>query len=267
MKFSGFSPVRIAYGNAWFLSPLRKENTPSFKINLNRNLWFDFGSGEGGTIIDLVKRIKNVNTSEAIGLIVNKSIPCNRSIIKDEGEEGQIKIIRIQEIVSPALLQYLRIRKVSLTFARKYLKEAYYTVHDRRYFALAFKNDKGGHELRNAKFKSGTSPRYITSIAGTDHSRLNVFEGFMDFLSCCTHYNRIPNSDTIVLNSLSFLLRTEQRMQDVGGINLFLDNDTAGRTANQKIIRSYDKVTDWSKIIYPDHKDFNAFLMYKKSNQ
>jgi hypothetical protein len=56
-------------------------------------------------------------------------------------------------------------------------------------------------------------------------------------------------------------------MQDVGGINLFLDNDTAGRTANQKIIRSYDKVTDWSKIIYPDHKDFNAFLMYKKSNQ
>ncbi len=56
-------------------------------------------------------------------------------------------------------------------------------------------------------------------------------------------------------------------MQDMEGLNLFLDNDTAGRTATQRIISSYDKVTDWSKIIYPDHKDFNEFLMSKKSNQ
>ena len=260
LRFNGHTPVRIAYGNAWFLSPLRQEKTPSFKVNLHKNVWFDFGAGEGGNIIDLVKRIKRVNAKEALGLIGNNSISVNRQIIKGAGEEGQIKINRIQEIENPALVQYLRFRKVSFSFARNYLKEAYYTVHDRRYYALAFKNDKGGYELRNAKFKSGTSPKFITTIVGTDSSMLNVFEGFMDFLSCCSFYNRLPKAETIILNSLSFLPKSECQLKQAKNINLFLDNDQAGRAAVRKVISVGGNVKDWSQILYPDHKDFNEFL-------
>ncbi|HWV64762.1 CHC2 zinc finger domain-containing protein [Chitinophaga sp.] len=36
----------------WYLSPLRTEKTPSFKVNRKLNMWFDHGLGQGGTIID-----------------------------------------------------------------------------------------------------------------------------------------------------------------------------------------------------------------------
>ena len=90
---------------------------------------------------------------------------------------------------------------------------------------------------------------------------VNVFEGFMDFLSCCSFYHSIPVFNTIILNSLSFLPRIESLLHDSLKVNLFLDNDTAGRTATQKIVNTCGNVKDWAPLIYPDHKDFNEFLM------
>ncbi len=49
----GFSPQKIRNNNEyWFLSPLRCENEPSFKVNRKLNAWFDFGIGKGGNTID-----------------------------------------------------------------------------------------------------------------------------------------------------------------------------------------------------------------------
>ena len=115
--------------------------------------------------------------------------------------------------------------------------------------------------MRNEHFKSGNTPKYYSTIQGADHSMVNVFEGFMDFLSCCSFYHSIPVFNTIILNSLSFLPRIESLLHDSLKVNLFLDNDTAGRTATQKIVNTCGNVKDWAPLIYPDHKDFNEFLM------
>jgi hypothetical protein len=262
LQKSGHAPVKIRYGNAWFLSPLRQEKTPSFKVHLSRNLWYDFGTGEGGTLIDLVMKLHHVNLPETLELISkNSTSPGHYNNSDHSDESGKIKIERIQTLRNPALIQYLNSRRVSVPFARKFLKEAYYSVHGKRYFALAFKNDKDGYELRNAFFKTGSSPKYCTTIPGADNSKINVFEGFMDFLSCCTLYNRIPRSRTIVLNSLSFLPRIKPLLADAKEINLFLDNDAAGRTATQTVISKNANVNDWAPVIYPYHKDFNDFLL------
>ena len=37
--------------------PLREEHEPSFKVNTDRNLWYDFGAGNGGNIIALAKEL------------------------------------------------------------------------------------------------------------------------------------------------------------------------------------------------------------------
>ncbi|MCX6243689.1 MAG: toprim domain-containing protein [Bacteroidetes bacterium] len=265
----GHSPVRIKYGSAWYLSPLRIENTASFKINVDKNLWFDFGSGEGGDIIGLVMKLYNVNVTKAIEIIVGtKDSPKPRNPVfqdrKTSDGSEHIRINRLQALNNPALIQYLEYRHISLTFARSYLKEAYYTVHGRSYFALGFKNDKGAYELRNSFFKTGSSPKHFTTIPGITNSKTNVFEGFMDFLSCCTYYNRIPRSRTIILNSLSFLPRIEDFLKDSKQVNLYLDNDQAGRMATQKI-KGYGKlVIDWAPVIYPGHKDFNEYLMSRQ---
>jgi len=266
LHVNGHNPVKIRYGSAWFLSPMRKENTPSFKVNLSKNLWYDFGTGEGGNLIDFVMKLHNANLPETLELIGKNSFSTEHynNVAEPADQSWHIKIERIRGLCNPALIQYIKSRNVSQAFARRFLKEAFYTVHDKRYFALAFKNDKDGFELRSAFFKTGSSPKYFTTIPGADNSKLNVFEGFMDFLSCCSHYNKIPRFRTIVLNSLSFLPRIESLLEDAKEINLFLDNDKAGMAASRQIITRYDQVKDWAPVLYPDHKDFNEFLMNRR---
>lgn len=42
LQLLGHSPVRIYNSQYWYLSPLRQEDTPSFKVNDRLNEWYDF---------------------------------------------------------------------------------------------------------------------------------------------------------------------------------------------------------------------------------
>jgi len=48
----GFRPQQIRGTDYWYRSPLREEKTASFKVNRKKNIYYDHGTGEGGTIID-----------------------------------------------------------------------------------------------------------------------------------------------------------------------------------------------------------------------
>ena len=41
----GYNPVRRQGDSLWYKSPFRDEQEPSFKVNMERNLWYDFGAG------------------------------------------------------------------------------------------------------------------------------------------------------------------------------------------------------------------------------
>ena len=45
----GHSPSKIKNFDYWYLSPLREEKTPSFKVNRKLNCWYDHGIGKGGS--------------------------------------------------------------------------------------------------------------------------------------------------------------------------------------------------------------------------
>ena len=53
----GYDPVRRQGGSLWYKSPFRDEREPSFKVNTERNLWYDFGMGRGGNIIALAQEL------------------------------------------------------------------------------------------------------------------------------------------------------------------------------------------------------------------
>ena len=53
----GYSPVKQQGNGLWYKSPLREEHEASFKVNTDRNLWYDFGAGKGGNIIALAKEL------------------------------------------------------------------------------------------------------------------------------------------------------------------------------------------------------------------
>ena len=49
----GYSPVKQQGINLWYKSPLREESEASFKVNTEREQWYDFGLGKGGGVIEL----------------------------------------------------------------------------------------------------------------------------------------------------------------------------------------------------------------------
>jgi len=66
----GYSPARAQGIHFWYCSPLRNESTPSFKVNTERNQWYDFGTGEHGDIIDLVRALQHCTMYEAIDFLI-----------------------------------------------------------------------------------------------------------------------------------------------------------------------------------------------------
>ena len=62
----GIEPKKVNGQNYWYLSPLpgRNEKTPSFKVNRKLNRWWDFGTGEGSTLIDFGIRYYNCTIHE-----------------------------------------------------------------------------------------------------------------------------------------------------------------------------------------------------------
>ncbi|WP_436489900.1 CHC2 zinc finger domain-containing protein [Chitinophaga sp. ARDCPP14] len=48
----GHLPQIIRNQDYWYLSPLREEKTPSFKVNRQINVWYDHGIAKGGNLVD-----------------------------------------------------------------------------------------------------------------------------------------------------------------------------------------------------------------------
>jgi len=54
-------------GREWKgLSPFNKEKTPSFFVNDQKAMWFDFSSGKNGNIFDFVMLTEGVSFPEAV---------------------------------------------------------------------------------------------------------------------------------------------------------------------------------------------------------
>ena len=49
LQQQGYAPARVQGIHYWYYSPLRNESTPSFKVNTERNQWYDFGSEDMAT--------------------------------------------------------------------------------------------------------------------------------------------------------------------------------------------------------------------------
>ena len=70
--------LKSGHGRLW--GRLRDENTPSFSINLSKNLWYDFGSGKGGSAIDLVAEQEGISSKEAINKLAEMFHIKNREV-------------------------------------------------------------------------------------------------------------------------------------------------------------------------------------------
>ena len=170
----------------------------------------------------------------------------------------KLEIISVQSLTNPYLLRYIVEREISLSIANRFCSEIRYNNTNRTYYAIEFANDAGGWEIRSLYFKGCIAPKAITTISkGTDV--LQIFEGFMDFLSWQT-LNPYSACDTIVLNSLALLPRIQEKLKSYKQVESFLDNDEAGRKSFEFLKQFCPSIIDGS-IRYQTHKDLNKWLV------
>ncbi len=154
----GHSPSKIRNFDYWYLSPLREEKTPSFKINRKLNCWYDHGIGKGSNLIDFAILYHNYTVGDFLQEVKgNFSFHQPLSLGQKENEENfesKIKILSERSLSSLALERYLTHKRIPITVAKDYCKEVTYKLNDREYYSIGFKNDAGGYELRNQYYKS-----------------------------------------------------------------------------------------------------------------
>ena len=261
MQQQGYAPARVQGIHYWYYSPLRNERTPSFKVNTERNQWYDFGSGEHGDIIDLVCALHRCTISEAIRLLSGAKQVAHQEFSfggKRKFSERKLEILSAQPLSNPYLLRYLAARAIPLPVASAYCSEVLFQNMNRTYYAIGFANDALGWEIRNMYFKGCIAPKAITTISkATDV--LQIFEGFMDFLSLQT-LNPSSTCDTIVLNSLALLPRIQEKIKSYKQVESFLDNDDAGRKSFEVLKHFCPSIIDGS-VRYQTHKDINEWLV------
>lgn len=263
LQQQGYAPARVQGIHYWYYSPLRNERTPSFKVNTERNQWYDFGSGEHGDIIDLVCALHRCTISEAIRLLSGaKQVALQEFSFGGERKisERKLEILSAQPLSNPNLLRYLAARAIPLPIASAYCSEVLFRNMKRTYYAIGFANDALGWEIRNMYFKGCIAPKAITTIK-RESDRLQIFEGFMDFLSWQTLH---PSStcDAIVLNSLALLPHIQEKIKGYKQVESFLDNDDAGRKSFEVLKQFYPQIIDGS-VRYRTYKYLNEWLVSK----
>lgn len=160
----GYLPISKKGANWWYLSPLHNENTASFKVNVDKNVWYDFGLGKGGGLATLVNLLYHPNNFQDYlhhlsG--IRTSFPSTPKTTR-EGSET-FSNVEVKSLGNSALLKYLGNRGITQQVASQYCKEVHYQNHGKSYFAVGFSNRSGGYEIRNAYFKGASRQKTFRS--------------------------------------------------------------------------------------------------------
>ncbi|MBL3545955.1 toprim domain-containing protein [Chryseobacterium sp. KMC2] len=290
LAFLGHLPTRQNEKEAWYLSPFGAESHASFKVDRRLNLWYLFSEGVGGTNTDFMQKYLNTTVkgvldwaSEQVFSSFHQQI--NSSIRKVSPE---YRIEKAMDLHHPNLIDYLQTRGLSSKI-HPYVKEIWFSIKEKPYYALGFKNRSGGWELRNAYYKGALLNKDISilhinpAVQNAEHlevhhdndlpvshdgipaCRIAVVEGFVDALSLIEMKGSYQG-DLLVLNSVSLLKKAIDYLKRYTQISLLLDNDAAGRKCTQQILKAFPYAKDFSHL-YHAHKDLNGYLMEKRQRQ
>ncbi|MGV1021177.1 toprim domain-containing protein [Empedobacter falsenii] len=260
-------PISSKQNIFWFLSPFRNEKTTSFKVDNSTNRFYDFGEGFGGTLIDLISKLENISIKEIIQKFNENSFSFQKQNdfqFEKIETKNEYEILKLKEISSFPLVQYLEERKLSLKIVKQYCKEIHYKLNQKTYYAIAFQNNQNGYEIRNKYVKMCLVKKEI-SLIKNNQNRLKIFESWSDFIS---YLFLFPTDeflyDFLILNSIALLRKNVELINKYEKIDTYFDQDDAGKSATKLLeIELKTKVKDDSNF-YKNYKDLNEYLIFEK---
>ena len=165
----GYNPVKQQGSSLWYKSPFREEKEPSFKVNPDRNLWYDFGLGKGGNIIALAQELY---ASDSVPYLLDKIAqqalhvrPVSFSFRQQSSTQPSFQQLEVVPLSSPALYSYLQERGINTELAKRECREVRYLLAANPTLPLVFPT------VREAT-------RYATSSSrGASHRRTSPTYG------------------------------------------------------------------------------------------
>ncbi len=260
-------PISSKQNIYWFLSPFRNEKTASFKVDNSTNRFYDFGEGIGGTLIDLISKLENISIKEIIQKFNENSFSFQKQNdfqFEKIQTKNEYEILKLKEISSFPLVQYLEERKLPLEIVKRYCKEIHYKLNQKPYYAIAFPNNKNGYEIRNKYFKMCLIKKDI-SLIKNNQNQLKIFESWSDFISYLFLFPKDEFLyDLLILNSIALLRKNIELINKYESIQTYFDHDEAGKSATNFLETELTtKVKDDSNF-YKNYKDLNEFLIFEK---
>lgn len=269
----GIEPISISGGRLVYSCPIKDEQTPSFMVHPATNKFKCFGCEQKGDIFELVTQIEKLDfiaTLDRLASINPDYIPyfsfigqaSSKSNIHTNTSNG-LELINVKPLQSHEWQAYVIGRGIPLEVAEHYLNEVKYQNGRYIYDAVGFKTDNSGFAIRSPKgkgFKAFIGQSFISTIYIAGSSKVNLFEGFFDYLSALTYHKLLkPSFTTVVLNSTANLKQTLGMLQVAKSINCYLDNDTSGRATLTRLQKLRLPVIDRSTV-YHNFKDFNEMI-------
>lgn len=237
----GHKPASVRGKDFWYLSPFRKESTPSFKVDSSRNVWYDHGEGRGGTVIDFVQALyRDPDVSRALRVIatvsgdLTPSVPPPTPVGRETTERPSARAEKVSALLDPRLVRYLEEeRGIPLSVAAPHVREVRYrNAEGKGFSAIGFPNRSGGYELRSPSFKGTLGTKDISVIGDLVAGPVRLFEGFSDFLSAQTLWPEERGLPAVVLNSVALAPKAAEIVRLSGAQCLALfDADAAGSRA------------------------------------
>ena len=272
----GHEPVRRSGNEWWYRAPYRSERTPSFRVNVAKQLWYDFGMGKGGDIFTLAgELVQSGDFMEQVKFIAetaNMPMPIpevGKPTILPKPSEPAFEGVEAVPLLRSSLTDYLEGRGIPYVVASRYCCRLNYGVRGKRYFAIGFPNVAGGYEIRNKLFKGCVPPKDVSLVKaeGSPADVCSVFEGFMDFLSAITL--GLETGDCLVLNSVANEEKAMKHLDGYERIYCYLDRDEAGRRTLEALQGHYGECVCDRSALYDGCKDLNEYLQLttKKQNE
>jgi len=253
----------------WYKSPMRKEKTPSFKVTVDKNTWYDFGAAAGGSVVDLVMAYKRCDVAKAFAIIKSKNITSVTPLLETVPvlfNNNPVEVRSIKPLQNSVLISFLKSRGLSIEIAGNYINEIYYRRSGKDFFTVGMKNDSDGYEIRTKTFKGCILSKDLTTLKN-GFDTVSIFEGFIDFLSLLTmkKINSLK-SDVIILHSTSQINKAVDKISNSNYNKLFafVDNDKAGETAFLKLKNINQIEVKDMRHLYDGYNDLNDKLLERK---
>ena len=268
----GHEPVRRSGNELWYLAPYRGERTSSFRVNVAKQLWYDFGLGKGGDIFTLAGEFLQsddfMKQAKFIAEAANMTVAgWEKPVYLSKPTESVFEDVEVAPLLRSLLTEYLEERGIPYAIASRHCCRLNYGVRGKRYFAIGFQNVVGGYEIRSRYFKGCVPPKDVSLVKmeSSPTGVCSLFEGFMDFLSAATL--GLETGDSLVLNSVANVGKAVKHLDGYGRIDCFLDRDEAGRRTLEALKGHYGGRVCNCSALYDGCKDLNEYLQLTTKKQ